>query len=342
MPVVDISLDLSKLAALLLESVVYGMFLVFYFILLYIAFWSQKSKDLLPRRRYIIPIATLMLLVATAHLVIDFLRDVVALIPTEEGLVNDRFFKKLSHPYAILNWVLYGIQTLLGDAVLVWRCYVVCDKKWWILIPGGLILAVDIAVLGVVSHYLTFTVGSAFIHFTKPWMTSWITLTSFLQILYSGAIVYQIGRKFNGSKHSTAVIRAFVESSALYTLFALALLITFERASDADWVFIDMITPLVGVSFCLIIIQLHFQFGERVHQPSTLTTCAFKSRPAPAANNEFHSVVFERKRDEERSCLDSEHDQTMSSGSVPSGTTQLNGSTSSPVIAEADPIRSMV
>jgi hypothetical protein len=125
-----------------------------------------------------------------------------------------------------------------------------------------------LAVLVVVTHYLTFTVGSAFIHFTLPWMTTWMTMTAALQILYSskislfpsiwsmvlnndlffllGAVVYQISRRFNKTRHSTAVIRAFVESSALYTLFDLALLIAFERASDADWVLIDTITPLIA------------------------------------------------------------------------------------------------
>lgn len=42
------------------------MFMIFYFILLYIQFWSEKSKAGLPRRRYTVPIATLMMLIATA------------------------------------------------------------------------------------------------------------------------------------------------------------------------------------------------------------------------------------------------------------------------------------
>lgn len=59
-------------------------------------------------------------------------------------------------------------------------------------------------------------------------------------------IALQVSRKFSGaSKHASAVINVMVESCALYTLFALALLIAFERASDADWVLLDMITPLV-------------------------------------------------------------------------------------------------
>ncbi|KAF5363381.1 hypothetical protein D9756_000015 [Leucocoprinus leucothites] len=264
---VDISLNTSELTALLLESLLYGIFLVLFCILLIIAFFSKNTE--LPKKRYIIPIGTLMMLLATSHLVIDFLRVLVAFVPQDPVHPADRFFKKLSHPYAILNWVLYALQTLLGDSVLVWRCYVFCDKKWWTLVPGIAIIGFNIAALIVVSRDLTITTGSAFIHLTRPWMASWVSTSAALQILYSLAIVFQISRKFRGvGRQVNSVLRAFIESCALYTLFALALLITFEEASDADWVLIDMISPIVssygfypqGISFCLIIIQLHMHF----------------------------------------------------------------------------------
>lgn len=56
---------------------------------------------------------------APQHLVIDFLRALEAFVPDDPRQTADKFFKKLSHPYAILNWLLYAIQTMLGDSVLV-------------------------------------------------------------------------------------------------------------------------------------------------------------------------------------------------------------------------------
>ncbi|KXN88010.1 hypothetical protein AN958_07393 [Leucoagaricus sp. SymC.cos] len=260
---VDVSLNTSELAALLLESLTYGIFLVLYFILLIIAFFKKNAE--IPKKRYIIPIGTLMLGLATAHLITDFLRALLAFVPKNPNVTPtaDKFFKKLSNPYAVCNWTLYGIQTLLGDGVLVWRCYVFCDKKWWTVVPGVILICFNTANLIILSRDDTLAVGAAFIHLTRKWMVSWICATAALQLTYSLAIVFQITRKFRGAgKQVNAVLKAIIESSALYTLFAVALLIAFEEASDADWVLLDMITPIVGISFCLIIIQLHIQFRE--------------------------------------------------------------------------------
>ncbi len=149
-----------------------------------------------------------------------------------------------------------------------------------------------------VIHYLTFTVGSKFIEMTRPWFSSWIITTTIVQLFYSSesrnsalmsskfmcslfqvTIIVQIWRKFK--QRSRAVIAIMIESCAVYTLFAVALLIAYERASDLDWILLDVITPLVvrnnlplsrwqrgpelffslqGVSFCLIIIQIHIHF----------------------------------------------------------------------------------
>ncbi|KAF5363380.1 hypothetical protein D9756_000016 [Leucocoprinus leucothites] len=256
---VDISLNTAELTALLLESLLYGIFLVLFCILLIIAFFSKNTE--LPKKRYIIPIGTLMMLLATSHLIIDFLRVLVAFVPQDPKHPADKFFKILSHPYAVLNWTLYGLQTILGDSVLVWRCYVFCDKRWWTLIPGITLIGFNIANLIILSRDLTLAVGAEFIHLIRPWIASWVSASATLQILYSLAIVFQISRNFRGAgRRVNAVLRAIIESCALYTLFALALLITFEEASDADWVLIDMISPIVGISFCLIIIQLHMHF----------------------------------------------------------------------------------
>ncbi|KAJ3567973.1 hypothetical protein NP233_g3969 [Leucocoprinus birnbaumii] len=284
---VDRSLDIAELTALLLESLLYGDLLLCS-ILLIIA-WFSKSEEL-PKKRYIIPIGALMLLLATSHLIIDFLRVLLAFVPKDPVEIADEFFKKLSHPYAILNWVLYALQTVLGDSVLVWRCFVFYDRRWWTLIPGIVLIGYNIASLVIVTRDLTFAVGAEFIHLSRPWMVSWISVTAALQLLYSLAIVFQILNKFRGvDRHVNFVLRAFVESCALYTLFALALLITFERASDADWVLLDMISPIVGISFCLIIIQLHIHF--RYHDQSTaisISGWAVRRNIESDAITEFH------------------------------------------------------
>ncbi|KAF9445221.1 hypothetical protein P691DRAFT_735345 [Macrolepiota fuliginosa MF-IS2] len=254
----DLSLNRSELTALFMESLIYGIFLVLFCILLIIAYFSPREA--IPKKRYIIPAATLMMMIATTHIVIDFLRALEAFVPTNPQLTPDQFFKKLSHPYAILNWALYAIQTILGDSILVWRCYVLYDKKWWTVIPGAILIALNTSALVIVVRYLTFAVGANFIHLSRPWMTSWIVATSVLQVFYSAAIVIRIyltRRSLRWVVRSMSpVVVAMIESTAIYTAAVFLLLLCNALDSNGQFVIMDTIVPLVGVVFCLIAIRI--------------------------------------------------------------------------------------
>jgi len=51
-------------------------------------------------------------------------------------------------------------------------------------------------------------------------------------------------------------MRGLVESAALWTFFVFTNFVTFLVKSNISYIFLDMTSPVVGISFCLIIVRL--------------------------------------------------------------------------------------
>ncbi|THH13189.1 hypothetical protein EW146_g7000 [Bondarzewia mesenterica] len=142
------------------------------------------------------------------------------------------YYGKLSNPLQIVKTSIYGAQTLLGDGVMVWRCYVVFDKKKWIpAVFGPFIIA------------------------------------SLVAIAYR---IFSRGRETNVQRSVLPVAGIIIQSGSLYASGVLVMLITYLAGTNGQYVALDICTPLVGIAFVLIILQIRFRnsLSNGSHQAS--------------------------------------------------------------------------
>lgn len=278
-----IPLDKASFLALFLETLFYGVFFTLYWLTLFVLLKKTGFQ-----RQLLIPVATLLLCIATAHLIIDFVRALEAFVFKVDTIGADAYYSNLASPLDLASKALYITQTTLADGVVVWRCHVLNNRSRFVAIPGCIVLLVNAAtgyyvVWSLSRTYALSKVSTA----ASGCITTFYTLTMFVSLICTVSIAWQIyhTRRFmpGGLAALLPVFIVVIESGALYATSVLALLISFLVGSNGEYIMLDVIPPIVGITFCLIILQVHFHVGgssstEQSSEAGGIITSIFRAR----------------------------------------------------------------
>ncbi|KAG1895482.1 uncharacterized protein F5891DRAFT_1252022 [Suillus fuscotomentosus] len=263
-----ISLPEASLLALFLETLFYGVFFTFYWLTLGILLKKYGVQ-----RGLLLPVATLLLCIATAHLIIDFVRALEAFVLNADTIGADAYYSNLASPLELAKTALYVTQPTVADSVLVWRCYVLNNRSLLVGIPGCIVLLANGAIGYYIVWCLSRTVAGTSVHTTIPGLiTTFYILTMLISIDMIALISWRIWRSRHsisgGSADLLPVLIVIVEGGAIYANSVLALLLAFLTGSNGQYPAMDIGPPVVGIVFCLIILQIHFRVGVNL-QPSS-------------------------------------------------------------------------
>ncbi|KAG1728063.1 uncharacterized protein EDB91DRAFT_1022189, partial [Suillus paluster] len=263
----NIPLDTASVISTVLEGILYG-----FSVLMFIGtLWAlvQRNMSGAVKRRMIV-IAYSLLLFSTAHIIIDIIR-------TEEGLVQQRdtfpggpvaFFADVAQWSFVYKNLLYTLQTLVGDGVVIYRCYVVWQSWYITIIPGLLWLSVAGTPgtgIGSVFSISRATVNkeNIFAPGTGPWITSFLGATLLANLVSTSLLAYRIwsiGRRVSNTASGTGVLRPVLrivlDAGVLYSISLLAALICFVTKNHGHYILLDMIMPIISITFFMVIIRI--------------------------------------------------------------------------------------
>ncbi|KAF4573439.1 putative NRPS-like protein biosynthetic cluster [Pleurotus pulmonarius] len=113
-----IPLDKAKILAIFLETLLYGIFFTLFWLTLLVLILRGDGGQ--TQRRQLVPLGTVMMVIATAHLIIDFVRVVEAFVAKGNSPIDaNAYYEMISHPLHVVKTALYVTQTIIGDAVVV-------------------------------------------------------------------------------------------------------------------------------------------------------------------------------------------------------------------------------
>lgn len=285
-----VPLGKASFLALFLQTIFYGVFFTLYWLTLFVLFKKTGNQ-----RQLLIPVATLLLCIATAHLVIDFVRGLEAFVFKVNTIGADAYYSDLASPLDLASKALYITQTTLADGVVVWRCHVLNHRSRFVAIPGCIVLLVNAAT----GYYVVWALSQAYAlskvsTAASACITTFYTLTMFVSVTCTISIAWRIyhTRRFmpGGLAALLPVFIVVIESGALYATSVLALLISFLVGSNGEYIMLGIIPPIVGITFCLIILQVHFHIGGNspIEQSSELVggiiTSLFRGRSTQDSN----------------------------------------------------------
>ncbi|KAF8492847.1 hypothetical protein F5888DRAFT_1636983 [Russula emetica] len=281
-----ISLPKSELISLGLTTFLNGIFYTLFLITVIMTFYVRESS----RRHHIrmLPVLSLMLVVATTHLFVLWIRGVQAFIVQKGGSAL-AFYDELSDATSVARVTCLVIQTVLGDLVIIWRLYIVYGQRFWVAIPP-LLLVTCYTVVGsvAISYIQRARPGTDIFDVAKAWITAYFSMTMSSNVICSGAIALRIYLTWKSQSRICArlyrgIVFIIVESNALYALGVLAALVTFVSGTNGQYAAVDAIIPLVGIVFCLIAIQI------RVQVDSTSNIYVYSGEPATIGTSEGRS-----------------------------------------------------
>ncbi|KAG2341962.1 hypothetical protein BDR05DRAFT_1060557 [Suillus weaverae] len=252
-----IPLDKAALVGLFLQTLFYGVFLTLYWLTLFVLLKKTGIQ-----RQLLIPVGTLLLFIATAHLILEFVRALEAFVFQVNTLGADAYYSNLASPLALASLALYITQTTLADGVVVWRCYMIHNRSLLVAILGCIVLLT----YGTSGYYVVWSFSRTHpLRNTYISITIFYTLTMLISVSCTTLIAWRIYRTRlfipEGLATFLPVFIVVVESGALYATSVLALLVATLTGSNAQYIMLTVIPPIVGITFCLIVLQVHFHVG---------------------------------------------------------------------------------
>jgi len=287
----------AELLGVYLLSITYGVYLVI-FTQCVIAFYRRGFGSV---RTYWLPCATLLIfIVATIHLVTSLIRawEAFHLQPNNISVATKVFRDVASLPALIKNGAFIG-QTILTDAIMVYRTYIVWGSSWVPILVPSAALCGDIA-MGIWSMWTlahTGVDGDPIVAEVVLRVKYFYIVTLVLNVICSGLIAYHIwridavrrrvdseARARTGPSRLGRVVNVIVESAAVYCACLVVLIVTSAKSSDVMFTVLDMMPHLMAIIFSLIIVRVFrgtsfattrrndtsglgtMRFGARTHQ----------------------------------------------------------------------------
>ncbi|KAG2130168.1 uncharacterized protein EDB93DRAFT_1264221 [Suillus bovinus] len=260
----DIGFDTGALMSAVLEGILDGFSLLMFMGSIWSLTYKQHVRYI---NRPIIIVAILLLLLSTVHIVVNIIR-------VEDGLVKYRntypggpvaFFADISQETYVIKDVIYVLQTLLADGVVIYRCYVVWQSVRVIILPG--MLWCSAAVTGVHALYNVSQSGSGTSIFSQElatWVMAFFVSTIAANVLSSGLLAYRIWtieRDVATIRSSTQgtmmpIVHVLMDAAILYSMALIAASICFLCSNNGVYVMVDMVTPIISIAFYMVLIRI--------------------------------------------------------------------------------------
>ncbi|EIN08911.1 hypothetical protein PUNSTDRAFT_67851 [Punctularia strigosozonata HHB-11173 SS5] len=226
----------AKITALFVESIVYGVFLATSFFTFRALVRRRRTPKPGPVRWPFATVAFMLFICGTLNVLMHFKLAVDGLVLYAGTGGPDAGFFQDSGFIAPVHILFMGIPALLGDGMLIYRCYVVYERNWRFIIVPCLLWAFAAA------STIGFTVIEArFPNTLNATVTTWTDT-------FTWAVV--------GGNPIQSALRAMVESAWIYSVFTMMSAVLASCKSNAVYIFADTSVQLAGVSFNFIIIRV--------------------------------------------------------------------------------------
>ncbi|KAK7062757.1 hypothetical protein VNI00_000246 [Paramarasmius palmivorus] len=216
-------------------------------------------------------VSTLMFIVATVHLGVGTYRlfkDYID-VPILPILVVSRWDN-------LLITSLYVTQELLGSGAALYRCWVLWNMSWQVVMIPTVLFLGELAIGYVPIPLFRKSDLAKGISDPRifPLITSFYTLTVVTNIITTGLIAYRLWSTHRKSYFITTrsvlvpIMWILVESAMLQLVVEAILLCLFLVNSPTQYVFWGLVVPLIGVTFTAITIRIKFVSAANSYEPS--------------------------------------------------------------------------
>ncbi|KAJ7140696.1 hypothetical protein C8R44DRAFT_692649 [Mycena epipterygia] len=266
----------ANLAAVVLESLLYGIYALLSLFTVYLIVTRHRKNLKAPSAaysRFFSPVAlgTLSLfVVVTSHWVLTVVRLFLAFKGWEDGPGPRIFYSDYSHSTEVLKYGFLVAAMLIGDEFFIHRLWAIWEFRTRIIIfPTITLMGLCAFGVGLTYQLSTYTSSDSFFQSRfRRWSTG-VCFFSLVTILYTVGFVWfklwDMSRvmKSLGMSTPNTILRILIDSAALLAVPGLFHVISYQFGSNLQVIAIDCTPPMVGISNLLIQIRLHWNLTEK-------------------------------------------------------------------------------
>ncbi|KAF9493005.1 hypothetical protein BDN71DRAFT_1450831 [Pleurotus eryngii] len=255
----QLQLDEALLLGLWLESVAYGFFLCLFCGTMVLSFGRCRRRSNI-HSKIMIGISCVMFFISTLHLILGIHRLCQTFV-RDPGGVAASFANVMEWEDVVTN-VLYGTQELLGNAAAVYRCYILWNKEWRIIVLPLMLLVGSLVSGGTIAAALAIADTPQDLptdHSVKTFYSIAVVQT----VITTGLMGFRIWRTSSVSAKYykientlLPIIRVLIESAALQLIVEILTLALYAGDLNAALLPQGLVTPIVGITFNAIAIRI--------------------------------------------------------------------------------------
>ncbi|KAF8837979.1 hypothetical protein BDN67DRAFT_972184 [Paxillus ammoniavirescens] len=264
----EITVKEAVIVAIIVESILYGL-LTFLFGVTVWALTYQRTSAKIPR--LMLGAACLLFVLGTMHIVVDANHLWQGFITSEDP---DIFFQDVTKD--TFKNALYLIETLVGDAIIIYRVYLLWRRIEFTIIPiigwMGIVVTGSHTVWSI-SHLSTTSSSIIFLRQTARWVISFYSTALATNLIATGLLTVKLWiaqrneAGFLRTSTSNSVVHPILvivmECGAVYSFSLITMLSSYLSASNSAYIVIDMIGQIIPITFCVIIVRAAMLRFER-------------------------------------------------------------------------------
>ncbi|KAF8523833.1 hypothetical protein JB92DRAFT_3109828 [Gautieria morchelliformis] len=266
----------AELVSLFTEAVLYGLYAASFVCTIYVLIYKRSSRHV----HYGMFFATvLMFVLATMHLVINLVRliDAFDLSQIRPGAAEDEFEDLSSFKDLFGNTVILA-EIILGDMVLIYRCYVAWGSSFRaIILPLILLLGTLVTSGGVIASFSDTSPGSDI--FAGKRLQAFIISTQALVLLNNalctGLLAWRLWRMSRAvvkreQRHNLRSVARIIAESGLITALAWIIWIALNATRQfASIILLNALAPITGGAYCLIVSRVALNVSTEARKSSS-------------------------------------------------------------------------
>ncbi|CCM03959.1 uncharacterized protein FIBRA_06114 [Fibroporia radiculosa] len=220
----------------------------------------------------------------TIHWILVVIRIFMAFVTYPQGPLL--FYADIAQPSEVVQSGALIFTLLVNDAMMIYRMWIIWGySKRVIIIPLCTLFGLLVCGIAVLYQMTRFHMGqNIFITDLGRWLTSDSVFTLCTNLYCTTMIAWRIWRinaQIEGHKNSNlmSVLAIIVESSAIYTIWAIFFLVSYEVDSNLQFLSNETICIVAGISFMLINVRVGMGWEQKAPQSiSTFAAAQFTSR----------------------------------------------------------------
>ncbi|THH30055.1 hypothetical protein EUX98_g4135 [Antrodiella citrinella] len=253
-----IPLDKAYLSAIWLETLFYGMNFVLFWTCMFVLIVKRRTPKV---NKILVTIAVAMFVMSTTHVSLGFQRLIEGFIVLRDAPGGPAaFFSDVSIPANVAKVGLHTVNSVVGDSIVVWRCWLVWGRDWRMcVVPVLLVIASAVCGFAQTVYFARAKkLHSAFAHILQVWNGSLFSLslaTNLTVTLLISLRVWYMLREGSGAKFRYwRVLLIIIESGMIYSVALICEITLYFLGNNAFYIVYDPIAQLTAIVPTMILV----------------------------------------------------------------------------------------